>query len=344
MRWLPSLLLLGCTPSAPDRFLVVDGFGGDYDLVESAIPELDDPYRMRGALGNGSVGGYIALETDRVAYRRGGSLGVDYTRDGDLGLPLDADGLALWSFYHSLSSAREQLDGVGFPTNEVFPVDFAFQPTVGGDSLITSNAAYVAGGAHVFALLADPPNATLPLAANPMVIRHELGHALFQRIVLDDVRTYDPTASSDLRISALNEGFADMVASLLLDDPDILGASIPNPSIRDGRLLTGPHSTATALPLDDDFYSRGTVYASFTWDLRQGDDRLVLLQDVFSALEELGDASPWLVDDRLESVDRFAELLLERVLARRPSEADALCDAYASRFPDLPEPDACSSL
>ena len=94
MRWLP-LLLLACTPAAPGRFLVVDGAAGSYDVTEAAIPELQDPYRMRGSLGNGKVGGFLELEDDAVTYGGGGNLAVDYVREGDVGVPLDADGLAL---------------------------------------------------------------------------------------------------------------------------------------------------------------------------------------------------------------------------------------------------------
>lgn len=340
MRWLP-LVLIACTPAAPERFVVVDGEAGDYQLTEATIPELEDPYRMSGALGDGSVGGYLDIVDGAVSYRGGGTLAVDYAvRDG-VGVPLDADGLALWSFYHTLSAARSELEAQGYDTSELFPIDFAFQPSAAGTALITSNAAYVAGGGHLFTLLADPPNATLPLAANPVVIRHELGHALFQQIVVGDLETFDQSASGDLRMSALNEGFADMVASLLLDDPDILGASLPDAA--GARLLTAPHSTAVALPLDEDFYSRGTVYASFTWDLRQGDDRATLLNDVFATLRDFGERRLWEQDDRVSTVDRFSALLLERVLTRRGDEADALCAVFEQRFPGAPEPASCSS-
>lgn len=343
MRSLLLALMVACTPAAPSRFAVVDGSAGDYQLSEAAIPELTDPYRMQGSLGNGTVGGYFDLSAETV-YRRGGSLAVDYVVQDGVGVPLDPDGLAIWSYYHSLSSARGQLEDLGYDTSELFPIDFAFQPSIAGDNAIASNAAYVSAGVHLFVLRADPPGTMLPLAANPVVIRHELGHALFQQLVVGDVKSFDESLLGDLRISALNEGFADMVAALLLDDPDILGASIADRAAADPRLLTGPHTTTLASPVDEDYYSRGTVYASFTWDLRLQDDRELLLSDVFQALRRFGEARPWEDDEETETVDVFSAMLLEQVLQRRSSEAAPLCAAFAARFPDAPAPTPCSSL
>ena len=124
MRALP-LLLMACTPDAPETLLAVTGRAGEYELQQVQIPELDDPYRMKGSLGNGSVGGYLdQLDDTTLQYRGGGSLAVDFLVQDGVGVPLDADGIALWSYYYTLSQTRLALDVLGHDTSEIFPIDF----------------------------------------------------------------------------------------------------------------------------------------------------------------------------------------------------------------------------
>lgn len=341
-----ALLLAACTPARPELFTVVDGDRGDYQLVSRPIPELDDPYLMRGSLGNGHAGGFLdQVDDGSFRYAGGGRLAVDYAVLDGVGVPLDADGIAMWSYYHTLSATRIQLIDLGLDADAVFPVDFAFQPSAGGLGLVTSNAAYVSGGAHVFALLADPVGADLPLAANPVVIRHELGHALFQSIVLGDPRAYDMALAGDQAIKALNEGFADVVASMLVDDPDILGASFPD-SLAFERRLDGSATTTTAAPVSDTPYGRGTVYASFAWDLRIAtDDPGLVLIAAIDGLDRWAAASNWPTEPA--RVDRWALDTFDALLERRPSAPElqqAACDALERRFPDLVRNSRCSSL
>ncbi|MEZ4321209.1 MAG: hypothetical protein R3F61_27285 [Myxococcota bacterium] len=330
-------MLAGCAPEVPDRYLVVDGREGVYGLEELAIPELDDPWRMRGSLGDGRVGGYIAGDLfggELRGYTGGAPLRLEYTvRDGT-GVPLDEDGVILWSYYHTLSTFRGELEGVGFDTSGIFPVPFAYQPSLGG-TILSSNAAYAGDVIHLFVLLPDGGGDGLPLAANPGVIRHEFGHAIFQSVIGGGVGVSTPAIALP-EVSALNEGFADMVATLSLDDPDFITPSIDLAGTRD---VTGDH----ALPSEDPAtnpYSRGTVYASFTWDVRRAlDDREATLVHVLATLREWAADAPWELGQ--PGVDLFPGLLADRVLADHPELEGTLCAAYDARFPGLIRPSAC---
>ncbi len=326
--------LLACAPDRPARFLVVDGREGDYALVEEPIPELVDPGRMTGTLGDGRVGGYLAGDLQDpcladVHYSGGGAVHLRYSvRDG-VGVPHDDDGVVLWSYYHTLSRVRAELEALDIEVAPIFPIDFAYQPSVGGIGLSTTNAAYVGNGIHLFVLLADRLYADLPLGANPGVIRHELGHALFQLIVAGSPFDEGPGAERyDVR--ALNEGFADLLAALTLDDPRFIDPSL----VLEARHLDGDATLADAAPVDVDPYSRGTVYASLAWDLRDRTDPDTALVHAVAALERWGDEERW--REGQSGVDTWATLLVEEVATERPDVVPGLCDDLQRRFATTP--------
>ncbi|MCB9692198.1 MAG: hypothetical protein H6736_10335 [Alphaproteobacteria bacterium] len=344
------LTLAACTPEAA-RFLVVDGREGEYDLVEREIPELTDPGRMRGELGDGSMGGNITIdggvlgavlsgeeEVDLI-YVGGRPIRLDYTVTDGLAVPLDPDGVTLWSYYHTLSSARQQLDALGIDIEPVFPVPFSWAPTMPLQAGVSENAAYVAGGLHRFMLLPDPGGARLPLAASPMVIRHELGHAVFQLVVFGGPLEVDLDLAYP-RMRDLNEGFADILATLLLDDPDVLGSVFAS-SIAEPRLVDVPGRTLT-MGFEDP-YLAGNGIATFAWDIRvaTGDPGATLVMAV-EALELWADLDlSSEEDDDGVLLARYGELLVDRVAATRPDVLPAVCEAYAVRFFDYAEASAC---
>ena len=319
--WL-ALAAWGCGPGEASRFLVVDGREGDYDLVEAPIPELRDPRRMRGALGDGSVGGYLSLQ--ERAYRGGGPISVRFHTEGRLAVPHTDDGIVLWSYYHALSKFREELLDLGVDVEPIFPVDFAYQPNVGGILFTTTNAAHAGSGFHLFALLADTPKTDLPLAANPGVIRHEFGHAMFQLLVVGDVQRKS-SVIEDSEVKALNEGFADMVASLSLDDPNFLAISLPVP----GRRVDEDATLLDTDPVKSNPYSRGTVYASLAWDLRELTDPDTALVTAVGALQRWAEEEAW--KDGLDGVDRWMQLFVEDAIALDPALARPMCEAYRQR-------------
>jgi hypothetical protein len=319
-----------CVPERPDRFLVVDGREGEYALVEARIAELADPGRMTGALGDGRVGGYLAGDlTDPlladVRYSGGGTVRLRYSVDGGVGVPHDDDGIVLWSYYHTLSRIRADLDALGVDAGPIFPIDFAYQPSVGGVALTATNAAYVGDGVHLFVLLADAARADLPLAANPGVVRHEFGHALFQLIVAGGVDQVGPRASP-YALRALNEGFADIVATTTLDDPAFLDASLSVPE----RRVDGAATTARAEAVDVNPYSRGTVYASLAWDLRERTDPDTALLAAVAALRAWAAEAGW--QDGQAGVDGWAARFVEAADALAPEATAGLCADHTRRF------------
>jgi hypothetical protein len=322
----------GCGPAPAERFLVVDGRGGDYALVEAPIPALADPVRMEGALGDGRVGGYLDVEA--LEYRGGGPIRVRYSVQDGLAIPHTDDGLVLWSYYHTLGVLGEELEALGVDPAQIFPVDFAYQPNVGGSLFTTTNAAYLGSGIHLFALLADTARTDLPLAANPGVIRHEFGHALFQQIVAGSVQDEAPSGSAEVR--ALNEGFADMLATLTLDDPGFLSLSLPVPQ----RRVDQDASVSDAAPVEDDPYSRGTVFASLAWDLRELTDPDTALLLAVGALQRWASSEPPPWEEGLAGIDRWASLLVQDAVAARPELAPELCAAYEARM-DTAAPEGC---
>ncbi len=330
-----ALLHSACRPGVPERYLAIDGREGDYALSEVTIPELDDPVRMRGALGDGVVGGYLDLDSaGNFSFKGGGPIHVEYAIEDGVGVPFEQDGVILWSYYRALSSARDELDIAGVDVPDLFPVPFAYQPSVAGATL-SSNAAYVLGGVHRFVVLPDGLQDGLPLAANPGVIRHELGHAVFQVIVSGGPREIPPF--DDPAVSGLNEGFADMVAGFTLDDPRFLHASI---DVGNSRDLAGEHDFDAAIaPNVEDPYARGIVFASYGWHLRELTDPDTALSFAAEALRVWADEERYL--DGSAGVDAYAVVLTDVVLAERPGLASELCAAFDDTFDNLGPPASC---
>ena len=191
--------------------------------------------------------------------------------------------------------------------------------------LATTNAAYVGDGVHLFALLADTLHADLPLASNPGVIRHEFGHAVFQLVVAGGPDAQRPEQNTP-EMRAMNEGFADMVATLTLDDPAFIDASIPLPE----RRVDGDATAADADPVDVNPYSRGTVFASLAWDLRARTDPDTALVVAVETLRRWADTKPW--TGGTEGIDRYAELFVDEAGTEVPEVLAGLCDDYRRRF------------
>lgn len=323
MRWLGiGMLATACAAPEVSRFPVVDGREGSYALVERPIPELIDPEGMQGFLGNGTVGGYLDL--GRGQYAGGGPIRVRYRADGEVAVPLHDDGVVLWSYYHCLSRVRAELQPFDIGVERIFPIPFAYQPVVGGSALTGSNAAYAAEGAHFFVLLTDPPGADVPLAANPGVVRHEFGHALFQHLTAGDVR--EPFALDGVfEVRALNEGFADAFAAISLDDPvGFWGLSLPNPA---DRRLDVVRRAADAVSAERNPYSRGSVYASLAWALREQTDPDTALQLLMATTARWAIEAEESQATGVALTDRWAVLLVIE-----SQSATDLCDAYTARF------------
>lgn len=343
------LTLFACASTdMPERLLVVDRVDDGYSAVPRALPELTDARHMEGELGRGFRGGFFRiglLSSDlSITYVEGGDIDVHYVIDADgVGVPLDEDGLVLWTYYHTMSSVRAELTDKGYDVSPIFPINFAYQPVFAVQDFTSGeNAAYVGGGVHMFMLLPDMLDSVIPLAANPGVIRHEFGHSFFQLLTVGDVRAAAPYDAVDApegssRARALNEGFADMMATLTLDDPAFMEMSLPDMEGRDvrGDAVASPGLYDSSDSLSFDPYALGTVYASFAWDLRELHTPDEALGWAIEGVEGWADEANW------PDTDRWAEIALESSVRDRPSTADEACAAYATRFPDNETPQVC---
>lgn len=276
-------LLWGCTSIQTHTLLTwVRASDGAYSIGPRDVPEIDDATHMTGELGNVTYGGRITTNADGSgAYTGGAGLTVHAVVRDVVAVPLDEDGLLLYTFYANLAAVRAAVEAHGVDASPIFPMDAAWNPAV--SPLIelspADNAAY-ATGSNTFLLLPDGGDRDVPILANQGVIFHEFGHAVFHLLTTGDPSS-PPLATDTGRESyywqaSLHEGFADTQATLLLDDPAFIDASIDMPDRHvddDHAVLTEDMLPANRLePLLDDPYPLGTVYASFAWDLRVASD------------------------------------------------------------------------
>ncbi|MCA9491527.1 MAG: hypothetical protein KC621_16460 [Myxococcales bacterium] len=300
---------------------------GSYALVPRELP-LDDAFHVSGEVATGFRGGSIVvgLKSLEAEYREGARMRVQAVEQDGSWVPLDEDGLIAWSFYHHLATARDQLIEQGHDVQPLYPLRFAYQPTFALDFLGVENAAYVAGTGS-FVILPDAFEG-VPLAANAGVVRHEFGHAWFERLM-----TAGPVIADEEQnaVGALNEGFADMVGSLLLDDPAFIDPSLPLPDrhlVPEHVATPQKYPTPDQGPLDYDPYVLGSVYASFMWNVRLAsspEEALTLAAD--AVVTYAGQA----VDDGYADTDRFVQAVLD---AATGDLHEASCVAAGRQFPD----------
>lgn len=298
---------------------------GSYALVPRDLP-LADPFHVSGEVATGFRGGsvVVGLKSLEAEYREGARMRVQAVEQDGAWVALDEDGLIAWSFYHHLAALRDQLVEQGHDVQPLFPLRFAYQPTFALDFLGVENAAYVAGTGS-FVILPDAFEG-VPLAANAGVVRHEFGHAWFERLMTAGPAVADEEQSA---VGALNEGFADMVGSLLLDDPAFIDPSLP----LDERHLVPEHvATADTYPdpeltLGYDPYTLGTVYASFLWNVRLAsspEEALALAADAVVQYAEQA------VEQGYQDTDRFVQDVLDATAGDLHREA---CEAATRQFP-----------
>ncbi len=315
-----------------------------YVVTAREVATLDDPRRVSGALGTVRHGGRLA--GDPARYAGGGALDVRYVvRDG-AAVPLDQEGLLLWSFYAHLSDARDALTARGVDVDPIFPVDIAWNAAVSPlfELAPADNAAY-AIGSNLFLLLPDGDDRAVPLVANEGVVVHELGHALFHLLTngdpLADPLAPDASTEPGMWQASLHEGFADSLATLLLDEPGFMDVSVDMPSRRvDGdaaltsALLPSAGGDVTAA-LTYDPYPLGSVFASASWDVRAA------LDDPERALDLLLRALGTWAPTEPEDLDGEAFLDAWVAAAADDDERAAVCDAVAARFGGILSAEGC---
>jgi hypothetical protein len=323
---LPLMGLLGCTDTW-DEHLVYEYMGeGVHEIGPVQTPSLTDTVHVAGELGTASLGGRLRQTSDGLFWQDGGEITLDYVVDDGVFVPMDDQGLVLLSFYHHLAGVRDDLSERGWQSDmdTIFPVTtIAWTP----EQLVTAatpveNAAYLSAGVNAFILYEDANN-NIPLGAHAGVVRHEFGHAWFQVLMLPVVEralSGDPVVD-DLR--AINEGFADMVAILSLDDPEAIPFVERNPRLA---------HTTDGFSGSDDPYSLGVVFAGFAWDARiLSDDPEQTLELTIGAVEDFREFL--FTEENDGTPQQFGLMLYDRYA----SEINdfRLCQAWRLRFPDL---------
>jgi len=325
------LWLAGCAAPMPDEILAYRWQGdGTHALEPVPLGVIRDPVRMETTLGPGLRGGYVSVDNffgDQTIEVRGGRpVYVRHVVDDGVFVPQDEQGLMFASFFHHMEGVRRDFEdrGYGPPLDELFPVDGIFF----GFNLLTElasfeNAAFLsAGGTEGFVLFPDG-NRDVPLGAHIAVVRHEFSHGLVDTAIpLFDNDRLDEAQDiiSDYELTAVDEGFADLVALLTLDDPGALPIPNRDPSVR----LTLADVDAS------DPYSLGTVMASYVWRIRRRiGDPDETLRLAYEALERW-DAEAWELGETvaLRWVDLFALLVVDAY----PDEQSFVCDQFQSRF------------
>ncbi|MEN0065298.1 MAG: hypothetical protein AAGA48_24345, partial [Myxococcota bacterium] len=170
-------------------------------------------------------------------------------------------------------------------------------------------------------LLFPDANRDVPLAAHIGVVRHELSHGFvanaidlfrFENRNVDIISAYDR--------SAVNEGFADLLPVLTLDDPKVI--PLPEREVDVFRDLSFVD--------DEDFYTMGTVIASFVWRIRErvgdADETLLLAVD---ALERWEDEA-WFEGET--TAVRYADLFATVVINAHPEIRSFVCRQFQQRF------------
>ncbi|MFN7143086.1 MAG: hypothetical protein ACK4YP_04875 [Myxococcota bacterium] len=291
------LAFLACASAPPGEVTIYARDAGGYTIAPREVPALEDPRRVSGELGTVRHGGRFA-KGDEGPYTGGRALDVRYVVQDGVGVPLDQEGLLLWSFYAHLASARDALTERGLDVSPIFPVDIAWNPAV--SPLIelspADNAAY-AIGSNLFLLLPDGDDREVPLLANEGVVVHELGHAVFHLLTRGDPTASplvaDASTEAGMWQASMHEAFADALATLLLDEPRFMDPSIDMPArwvdanavLTDALLPSAGSGDATAALLYDP-YPLGSVFASAVWDVRVDlDDRDRALALLFRAVE-----------------------------------------------------------
>lgn len=184
--------------------------------------------------------------------------------------------------------------------------------------------------------------AGVPMAANPSVLTHELGHGVV------DLCTRDILVTELAEFRALHEGLADSFAVALLVDPDSLaalgddGRALADTDLRDVS-QPATYAEAAAADIRPD-YRIGTVVARTFWLVAQA--RADALGGLAPALRH-GAALAIRALRSLDSagVDRvltgfFGKLLALPDLA--PADHDAFCAALAETFPsEIDQLEAC---
>ena len=337
---LAAFLLAGCTDaSGPVDVYVVtfDAASKDFVLRAERIETIDSVARAEGSTTRILKEPVVRVqENGDVEFDGGRPPNILYSEaDGNI-VPEDWDSLTLLSYYHHLERAVEWYrDVLGHAeVEEIVPLPSYYRIEYGIDQNVigaTDNAAY-APTAHSFLLYDAFFFQELPLAMNDGVVTHELGHAVFHRIMNGDERLpveyregWSPSAVAHM--GAVHEGQSDVFAAMMLDEPDFLAFSLPaDVADRDlsvERRLTEAQlhnlNIGTAEP-----HEVGAVIASAIWAFSETSGR--------QRAAELTLAAETALAPDLNGAFHLGDFLGRFADAGTPAEHDAACTVLCDRF------------
>lgn len=372
-RW--SAALLACIaasgacaaeedPGQPYRAEVLELVASDpetgassFALVDTELDRLDDLDRLEGPeLGVRRGGELIIREINGSVVIDGrfeapGRPRLRYAVEDGVVIPLDYPTLTMLSAYHQFSRVLDQVEAVaGISVDEIVsragPIEAFFEPRirmeqgVGTTATVKLNAFYMAETKQ-FGLAQRAGVEGVPLAANPKVIAHEFGHALFDLLVFDGEQRScsqeevadDPLSASRLgaeyAISGFNEGTGDFLSFAMTGSASVLQESVRSDLV------------------DEVAENRSLILDNFVYDDLQGSDRpcgsfycigTLWARSLYRAMIELG-LDPTDASDRaayaravLTALDQARTAMAEQGLMPPPSELVAGCGGSGGGF------------
>lgn len=293
---------LGCGPSAgddgPHQVTIYDQNNSKrYAVVTRQIETLDSPVNLTGDIAKFRGSGDITINNstpetpeeyeDTLSIENDKPVRTDFARKNGRLVPMDFHSMVMFSMYHHLERANDFFTSLGLDSGRVgkLPVHYNVKLQLLGISLLTDNAAY----SPTEDLFLVPPRFLtrgVPLAANRGIVVHEYSHAVFNRVIHNDSRA-PPSITDEWpqpaknRLTAINEGLADIFAGLQTDNANFINSSISEARFDIDRDLSKErHYTQsiagdiqTASTSNFNPYELGAVIASTLWAIRQGNAR-----------------------------------------------------------------------
>ncbi|MGE0548366.1 MAG: hypothetical protein AB7O24_02255 [Kofleriaceae bacterium] len=180
-------------PGPPFQVFVVDLVSvdpvtgaGQFELAPRELTTVSDLDRLDGPYLRMLRGGELVEQAGQVTLRGGRDPGLRYSVEGGVVVPLDYPSLVMVSAYYQFERLFEQLPNVtGLTIDELIAggdkLTVYFEPA--GDEIGVSNAFYAGQRRWVLSRRSDTER--VPLAIDPRVLAHELGHVLFERGFFD---------------------------------------------------------------------------------------------------------------------------------------------------------------
>ncbi|MBN2803738.1 MAG: hypothetical protein JXR91_11635 [Deltaproteobacteria bacterium] len=243
------LFISGCDSGSVDANILVYDLKSDsykFDVVQ--IDTINDLDKLEGEVtslmgGTAMTLNYVDLY---ISWQRvGRPVAFGYSKSDSVIYPEDFNSLAMISTYYNIENTTLFFENIGMKQGLIGHLETYYQPEIIEVYLnpITQkiekskgvdNAFYlsISKEDRAFYVLPFRDIKTLPLSMNLGVITHEYTHSVFDILVYDkmDSNVVGTSDSSVNYLSALNEGFADIMAVANTGDPDYMTHSLADTS------------------------------------------------------------------------------------------------------------------